>query len=78
MVAKKRENTDMAAKRTGRRRQLTGAQAKKLAREARADVQRLLKGTQAGTVTRQQLETGLEEIAADLTDVMGFHYFRIS
>lgn len=67
----------MAAKRTGRRKKLTPEEARKLAEKARDDVQRLLKGTEDGTVTRQQLETGLAEVAADVTEVMGFHYFKI-
>lgn len=73
----------MAAKRAGRRRDLTPgerralARAKRAAREARADVRRLLKRTKAGTLDRKQLQTGLAEVETDLYLVMGFHYFKL-
>lgn len=73
----------MAAKRAGRRGELTPeerralARAKRAAREARADVRRLLKGSKAGTLTRRQLQTGLAEVKTDLYLVMGFHYFKL-
>lgn len=66
----------MAAKRAGKRK-LTPGKAEELAEKARDDVQRLLKASEDGTVTREDLEAGLEEVAARLTDVMGFHYFKV-
>lgn len=73
----------MAARRTGIRKELTPEdlralrRGKKLSREARRDLRRLLKGTRAGTLTRRQLQTGLAEVVSDLKGVIGFHYFKL-
>jgi signal transduction histidine kinase len=73
----------MAARRTGIRRELTPEERRalrrvqRLSREARGDLRRLLKGTRAGTLTRRQLQTGLAEVMTDLSQVIGFHYFKL-
>jgi hypothetical protein len=73
----------MATKRTRRRGELTPEErrafrrVKKISREARADVKRLLKSARAGTLSGRQLQSGLAEVVTDLTVVIGFHYFKI-
>jgi signal transduction histidine kinase len=73
----------MAARRTGIRRELTPEERRalrrvqRLSREARGDLRRLLQGTRAGTLTRRQLQTGLAEVMTDLSQVIGFHYFKL-
>jgi hypothetical protein len=49
---------------------------RRLNRRARAEVAKLLRRSKAGTITRRQLQAGLEEVAEDLV-VLGFHYFRL-
>jgi hypothetical protein len=42
-----------------------------LSKRAKAEVAKLLKRNQAGTVTREQLETGLEEVEEQLKRMLG-------
>jgi len=42
---------------------------RKLQRRAEAEVERLLKRTEAGNITRAQLQTGLEEVRDLLTNL---------
>jgi hypothetical protein len=44
----------------------------KLSRRAKAEVAKLLKGNQAGSITRAQLDTGLEEIDDRLKQMIVF------
>lgn len=65
----------MASKKTvaksglGRRRQAQNVLA--LSRRAKAEVAKLLSRNQAGTITRAQLDTGLEEVEARLKRMLG-------
>ena len=43
-----------------------------IARRARKEATMLLKRNQAGIITRRALETGLEEIKADMTQLLVF------
>jgi hypothetical protein len=43
----------------------------KLSRRAKAEVTKLLKRNQAGTITREQLDTGLEEVEERLKRMLG-------
>jgi hypothetical protein len=43
----------------------------KLSKRAKAEVAKLLKRNQAGTITRAQLETGLEEVEEQLKRMLG-------
>jgi hypothetical protein len=43
----------------------------KLSRRAKAEVAKLLKGNQDGTITRAQLETGLYEVEEQLKRMLG-------
>ena len=66
----------MASKRTvGRRGSEKRPDAKdvlKLSRRAKAEVEKLLKRNLAGTITRTQLDTGLEEIDEELKQMIHF------
>jgi hypothetical protein len=42
-----------------------------LSRKAKAEVAKLLKRNQTGTVTREELETGLEEVKGQLKKMLG-------
>jgi hypothetical protein len=42
-----------------------------LSKKAKAEVAKLLKRNQAGTVTREELETGLEEVEEQLEQMLG-------
>jgi hypothetical protein len=42
-----------------------------LSKKAKAEVAKLLKRNQAGTVTREELETGLEELEEQLEQMLG-------
>ena len=44
----------------------------KLSARAKAEVAKLLKGSQAGTITRGQLDTGLEEVDERLKQMIVF------
>ncbi len=44
----------------------------KLSKRAKGEVAKLLKRNQAGTITRVQLETGLEEVEERLKRMLGF------
>jgi hypothetical protein len=47
----------------------TRAELKKLLRKARAEIDKLLKGDQAGTLTRANLRAGLEEVDVNLYEM---------
>jgi hypothetical protein len=47
---------------------------RKLQRRAQAEVARLLKRTQTGTITRMQLQTGLKEVRAWLKET-NLHFY---
>jgi len=47
----------------------TKAELKKLLKKAQAECERLLKGDQAGTLTRRNLKAGLEEIEEYLEEM---------
>lgn len=73
----------MEAKRTAQRRRGSdkGRESelkflRKLNRRAQAEVKRLLKRNQTGTITRLQLQAGLKELGENL-ELLGFHYFRL-
>ena len=63
----------MASRRTVRRREPHQGRdlkrLRKLHRRAEAEVERLLKRTKAGNITRAQLQTGLEEVREWLTNL---------
>jgi hypothetical protein len=66
----------MASKKTTRRKTSgkgrkgkTRAELKKLLRKARAEIDKLLKGDQAGTLTRANLRAGLEEVDVNLDEM---------
>jgi hypothetical protein len=42
-----------------------------LSKKAKAEVAKLLKRNQTGTVTREELETGLEEVKGQLKKMLG-------
>jgi hypothetical protein len=42
-----------------------------LSKKAKAEVAKLLKRNQAGSVTREELETGLEEVEEQLEQMLG-------
>ena len=44
----------------------------KLSRRAKAEVAKLLKRNEAGTITRAQLDTGLEELEEQLKQMIHF------
>jgi hypothetical protein len=48
----------------------------KLQRRAQAEVARLLKRNQTGTITRVQLQTGLKEVR-DWLKQMNLHFYRL-
>jgi predicted ribonuclease toxin of YeeF-YezG toxin-antitoxin module len=48
----------------------TRSELKKLLKNAQAEIEKLLKGDQAGTLTRRNLRAGLEEIKADLVAIV--------
>ena len=83
MAAKKRGDANMAARRISLRTRLTPRerrelkQLKKVSREARADVKRLLKRARAGTLGSKQLQSGLADVEMDLTLATGFHFFKL-
>lgn len=62
------------ASRTGRfdRQENPEPQLRKLSRNARAEVQRLLEHERAGDITRVQLQTGLRELQAQLKMIWVF------
>ena len=66
----------MASRRTVKKREphqrLDLKRFRKLQRRAEAEVARLLKRTKAGTITRAQLQSGLEEVGDSLTNL---HYY---
>ncbi len=66
----------MASKRTvGRRGSEKRQEAEsvlKLSRRAKAEVAKLLKRNEAGTITRAQLDTGLEELEEQLKQMIHF------
>jgi len=45
---------------------------KRLSREAKAEVTRLLQRSRAGTITRSELDTGLREVRAELEQMWVF------
>jgi hypothetical protein len=47
-------------------------EALELSAKARAEIAKLLKDDQKGTLTRSELETGLEEIDSRLKRILGF------
>lgn len=47
----------------------TRAELKKLLKKAEAEIEKLLKGDQAGTLTRARLRAGLEEIEEHLKEM---------
>lgn len=49
---------------------------RKLQRRAQSEVARLLKGTQTGTLTRVQLQTGLKEVRGWLKRI-NLHFYRL-
>jgi hypothetical protein len=66
----------MASKR-GRKKKSSDKQKKAqealaLSAKARAEIAKLLKDDKDGTITRQELETGLEEIDSRLKRILGF------
>ena len=65
----------MASKRTitkkGPDKRRKAKSALKLSRKAKAEVATLLKRNQAGTITRVQLETGLQEVDQGLKRLLG-------
>jgi hypothetical protein len=68
----------MAAKKTttrkGAGKNRTLDDVRKIAKKARDEVARLLADEQAGTITRKQLTTGLEEVERNLERIMIFHF----
>jgi hypothetical protein len=48
----------------------TRSELKKLLKNAQAEIEKLLKGDQAGTLTRRNLRAGLEEIKEDLVAIV--------
>jgi len=49
---------------------------KRLSREAKAEVTRLLQRSRAGTITRAELDTGLREVGTQL-EQMWFFIFKV-
>jgi hypothetical protein len=49
---------------------------RKISRRARAEVARLLKRNQSGTITRVQLQTGLKEVKEQLKQ-MDLHFYML-
>jgi hypothetical protein len=70
----------MAPKRTGTRTRPVDAQSLKTVREltrrARVELAKLLRRNRGGTITRAELETGLEELQTQLEKIL-MHEFRI-
>jgi hypothetical protein len=52
--------------------QKTAKQALELSASARAEIARLLKDGQKGTITRLEMQTGLEEVDARLKRILAF------
>ena len=65
----------MASKRSTTKRGPDGrtkSELKRLSREAKAEVTRLLQRSRAGTITRAELNTGLREVRGDLARMWVF------
>ena len=71
-MASKRGTT----KRGPRDRGTTKLELKRLSREAKAEVTRLLQRSRAGTITRAELDTGLREVGTQL-EQMWFFIFKV-
>lgn len=67
----------MASKRSTTKREpgdrgSTKSELKRLSRDAKAEVTRLLQRSRAGTITRAELDTGLREVGAQLQQMHVF------
>lgn len=67
----------MASKKPGRSRkspdkQILAKETLELSASARAEIAKLLKDEQKGTITRAQMETGLEEVDERLKRILAF------
>lgn len=67
-MASKRNTTKRAPADRG----TTKSELKRLSREARAEVTRLLQRSRAGTITRADLNAGLREVGGDLKRIWVF------
>jgi hypothetical protein len=63
-------------KRSGSKQGLELERVRKISRRARAEVARLLKRNQSGTITRVQLQTGLKEVKERLKQ-MDLHFYML-
>jgi hypothetical protein len=70
MASKKKSGKVKAVKTSDK--QKKAAEALELSASARAEIAKLLKDGEAGTITRQELETGLEEVDQRLKRILGF------
>ena len=70
----------MASKKTAKRRGSSQGQElerlRKISRRARAEVAKLLKRNQSGTITRLQLQTGLKEVKDQLRQI-DLHFYML-
>jgi hypothetical protein len=64
------------AKRGPGDRRMTKSELKRLSREAKAEVTRLLRSSRAGAITRAEMDTGLREVQGQLKQ-MWFFIFKV-
>jgi hypothetical protein len=70
MASKKKRSKAKTVKTSDK--QQKAAEALELSASARAEIAKLLKDGAAGTITRLELETGLEEVDQRLKRILGF------
>jgi hypothetical protein len=71
MASKKKRSTKVKAVKTSDK-QKKAAEVLELSASARAEIAKLLKDGEEGTITRLELETGLEEVDQRLKRILGF------
>jgi hypothetical protein len=70
MASKKKRSKVKTVKTSDKQRK--AAEALELSASARAEIAKLLKDGEEGTITRLELETGLEEVDQRLKRILGF------
>jgi hypothetical protein len=71
MASKKKRSTKVKAVKTSDKHK-KAAEVLELSASARAEIAKLLKDGEEGTITRLELETGLEEVDQRLKRILGF------